>query len=225
MTPYILILFSFLGANNLNIAQERIIDTFIGSFIAISASYLVLPNWESNQFKDFMLEVLIANYQYLQKVAVMLSGGSVDITDYKLARKNVYVSSANLGSAFQRMLSEPKSKRQNSKELHKFVVLNHMLSSYDATLITNLHQINQKTINDSHIKLIRRSLYTLSEIIKSMKEVELEEFEIANNSNYFNENSNESDLISEQLSLVNKLILDIQKLIQTQISEEKTKAI
>ena len=225
MTPYILILFSFLGANNLNIAQERIIDTFIGSFIAISASYLVLPNWESNQFKDFMREVLIANYQYLQKVAVMLSGGSVDITAYKLARKNVYVSSANLGSAFQRMLSEPKSKRQNSKEFHKFVVLNHMLSSYAATLITNLHQINQKTINDSHIKLIRRSLYTLSEIIKSMKEVELEEFEIANNSNYFNENSNESDLISEQLSLVNKLILDIQKLIQTQISEEKTKAI
>jgi uncharacterized membrane protein YccC len=225
MTPYILILFSFLGENNLNIAQERIIDTFIGSFIALSASYLVLPNWESNQFKDFMREVLIANYQYLQKVAVMLSGGSVDITAYKLVRKNVYVSSANLGSAFQRMLSEPKSKRQNSKELHKFVVLNHMLSSYTATLITNLHQINQKTINDSHIKLIRRSLYTLSETIKSMKEVELEEFEIVNNSKHFSESSNESDLISEQLELVNKLILDIQKLIQTQISEEKTKVI
>ncbi|MDO8992561.1 MAG: FUSC family membrane protein, partial [Daejeonella sp.] len=63
MTPYILILFSFLGESNLNIAQERIIDTFIGSFIALSASYLVLPNWESHQFKDFMREVLIANYQ------------------------------------------------------------------------------------------------------------------------------------------------------------------
>jgi uncharacterized membrane protein YccC len=134
MTPYILILFSFLGENNLNIAQERIIDTFIGSFIALSASYLVLPNWESHQFKDFMQEVLIANYQYLQKVAIILSGGKIDITAYKLARKNVYVSSANLGSAFQRMLSEPKSKQQNSKELHKFVVLNHMLSSYTATL-------------------------------------------------------------------------------------------
>jgi uncharacterized membrane protein (TIGR01666 family) len=166
MTPYILILFSFLGENNLNIAQERIIDTFIGSFIALSASYLVLPNWESYQFKDLMQEVLIANYNYLQKVAIFLSGASIDITAYKLARKNVYVSSANLGSAFQRMLSEPKSKQQNSKELHKFVVLNHMLSSYTATLITNLQQINPLTVNDLHIKLIRRSLYTLSEVIK-----------------------------------------------------------
>jgi uncharacterized membrane protein YccC len=221
MTPYILILFSFLGENNLNIAQERILDTFIGSFIALSASYLVLPNWESHQFKDFMRDVMIANYQYLQKVAIMLSGGTLDITAYKLVRKNVYVSSANLGSAFQRMLSEPKSKQQNSKELHKFVVMNHMLSSYTATLITNLHQINQETINDSHIKLIRRSLYTLSEVIKSIKNVELEEFDFLNDSKYFGDNSNESDLLSEQLELVNKLILDLQKLIQTQNSAEE----
>lgn len=222
MTPYILILFSFLGENNLNIAQERIIDTFIGSFIALSASYLVLPNWESHQFKDFMQEVLIANYQYLQKVAIILSGGTLDITAYKLARKNVYVSSANLGSAFQRMLSEPKSKQQNSKELHKFVVLNHMLSSYTATLITNLQQINPLIVNDLHIKLIRRSLYILSEVIKSMKAVELEEIEInIPDSKSINKSSNESDLLSEQLELVNKLILDLQKLIQNQISTEE----
>jgi uncharacterized membrane protein (TIGR01666 family) len=221
MTPYILILFSFLGENNLNIAQERIIDTFIGSFIALSASYLVLPNWESYQFKDLMREVLIANYNYLHKVAIFLSGASIDITAYKLARKNVYVSSANLGSAFQRMLSEPKSKQQNSKELHKFVVLNHMLSSYTATLITNLQQINPLTVNDLHIKLIRRSLYTLSEVIKSMKVVELEEIEISiANLKPYSKRSNESDLLSEQLELVNKLILDLQKLIHNQISTE-----
>ncbi len=217
MTPYILILFAFLGESNLNLAQERIIDTFIGSFIAFSASYLVLPNWESHQFKDFMQEVLIANYQYLQKVAVILSGGTLDITAYKLARKNVYVNSANLGSAFQRMLSEPKSKQQNSKELHKFVVLNHMLSSYTATLITNLQQINPLIVNDLHIKLIRRSLYTLSEVIKSMKDVSLDDIEINNtDSKPINKGSNESDLLSDQLELVNKLIFDLQKLIQNQ---------
>lgn len=215
MTPYILILFSFLGENNLNIAQERIIDTFIGSFIALSASYMVLPNWESYQFKDFMQEVLIANYQYLQKVAGIVSGNNLDITAYKLARKNVYVSSANLGSAFQRMLSEPKSKQQNSKELHKFVVLNHMLSSYIATLITTLQQNDSLEINDYHIKLIRRSLYTLSEVIKGIKNVELEEFDLnIPDSKSIAKNSNESNLLTEQLELVNKLINDLQKLSQ-----------
>ncbi len=215
MTPYILILFSFLGENNLNIAQERIIDTFIGSFIALSASYMVLPNWESYQFKDFMQEVLIANYQYLQKVAGIVSGNNLDITAYKLARKNVYVSSANLGSAFQRMLSEPKSKQQNSKELHKFVVLNHMLSSYIATLITTLQQNDSLEINDYHIKLIRRSLYTLSEVIKGIKNAELEEFDLnIPDSKSIAKNSNESNLLTEQLELVNKLINDLQKLSQ-----------
>jgi uncharacterized membrane protein (TIGR01666 family) len=216
MTPYILILFSFLGENNLNIAQERIIDTFIGSFIALSASYLVLPNWESYQFKDFMREVLIANYQYLQKVASILAGNNLDITAYKLARKNVYVSSANLGSAFQRMLSEPKSKQKNSKELHKFVVLNHMLSSYTANLMTNLQQKRPSEVNESHIKLIKRSLFTLSEVIKVMKDVELEEIEVnLPEIKSIGKNSNESNLLSEQLELVNKLILDLQKLSQT----------
>jgi len=222
MTPYILILFSFLGANNLHLAQERIIDTFIGSFIALSASYLVLPNWESNKFQDFMQEVLIANYQYLQKVAIILSGGAIDVTAIKLARKNVYVSSANLGSAFQRMLSEPKSKQQKSKELHKFVVLNHMLSSFTATLITNLQQINPLMVNDSHIKLIRRSLFTLSEMIKTMTKVELHEIEFnIPDLKTLSKSSNESDLLTEQLELVNKLVLDLQKLVQNQISTEK----
>jgi len=142
----------------------------------------------------------------------------MDITAYKLARKNVYVSSANLGSAFQRMLSEPKSKQQNSKEIHKFVVLNHMLSSYTATLITNLHQINPLIINESHLKLIRRSLKTLSDVIKSMKDFELEEID-SNKPDFkpFDKISNESDLLTEQLELVYTLILDLQKLIKNQI--------
>ena len=55
-----------------------------------------------------------------------------------------------------------------------------------------------------------------------MKDVQLEEFEIVHDSKSFGENSNESNLLSEQLELVNKLILDLQKLIQNQNSTEKT---
>ena len=217
MTPYILILFSFLGENNLNIAQERIIDTFIGSFIALVASYFILPNWEYNQLKNFMREVLVANYNYLLKVADELTGKPLDVTAYKLARKDVYVSSANLASAFQRMLSEPKSKQQNNKEIHKFVVLNHMLSSYTATLITNLQQVENIETNNTHIKLIRKSLYKLGEEIRKMNSKDFKDAEIiTTGSGERSEpaDTNESDLLSEQLELINKLIVDIQKLSQ-----------
>jgi uncharacterized membrane protein (TIGR01666 family) len=215
MTPYILILFSFLGEKNLNITQERMLDTLIGSIIAFFSSYVVLPNWEYFQFKNFMREVLIANYSYLHNVAEALSGKKSDVISYKLARKDVYVSSANLGSAFQRMLTEPKSKQQHIKEYHKFVVLNHMLSSYIATLMTTLHQANSVDIDSNHIKLIRKSLYVLSDVIKKMDSPGFNELEITIADVKTGISlSSEAKLLSEQLELVHKLILDIQKLSQ-----------
>jgi uncharacterized membrane protein (TIGR01666 family) len=213
MTPYTLILFSFLGENNLAVAQERIIDTFIGSFIALSSTFIILPNWESSQLRNFMKEALMANYQYLLKAADLLSGKPFDITLYKLCRKEVYVSSANLGSAFQRMLSEPKSKQQNNKEIHKFVVLNHMLSSYIATLIMNLNQAEPPAVYDNHIKLIKKSLYSLSEAIKKMGYTGLKEFETHGLDFRMETESAKNDLLSEQLDLINKLVLDLQKLV------------
>ena len=214
MTPYILILFSFLGENNLTIAQERIVDTFIGSFIALAASFIILPNWEYHHLRNFMREALVANYHYLLKVADVLAERPFDITLYKLARKDVYVSSANLGSAFQRMQSEPKSKQQNTKEIHSFVVLNHMLSSFIATLITNLQTTDKPATNESHVKLVRKSLFTLSEIIKKMGMEDFKEIEIKFPEAPGNENvSKDQILLYEQLDSINKLIVDIQKVI------------
>lgn len=219
MTPYILILFSFLGENNINIAKERMIDTLIGSFIAFFSSLVVLPNWEYYQFKNYMREVLIANYKYLHHVAEELAGNRKDTISYKLVRKDVYVSSANLGSAFQRMLSEPKSKQLKIKDHYKFVVLNHMLSSYIATLITNLHQANSIKLDSEHIKLIRRSLFSLCELIKKIDSPEFKELEISiivPNQDLLQ--ANESILLKEQLELINKLILDISKLSQNEFT-------
>lgn len=213
MTPYTLILFSFLGENNL--AQERIIDTFVGSFIALTASFVILPNWEYSQLKNFMREVLISNYHYLMKVADMLTGKEMDVTAYKLARKSVYVSSANLGSAFQRMLSEPKNKQKNTKDIHKFVVLNHILSSYIATLLTNLQQANQGTSTRSNIKSIRKSVYTLGEIIRKMGNKNFKDLEIrVPEETSASPDINKNEMLSEQLELIHSLILDIQKLSQ-----------
>ena len=218
MTPYILILFSFIGgSDNLLIAQERITDTLVGSAIALAANYFILPTWEHQQLKSFMRQVLIANYQYLLNVANILTGKPWDVTSYKLTRKAVYVSSANIGSAFQRMLSEPKSKQKNSKDFHKFVVLNHILSSYTATLISTLQQIEVAEIHTEHVKLIRKSLYNLSEVIHQMdqpnfpvfKEAEIHTPESAITSDITN---SDIKLLSEQLELVKTTTGDIQKI-------------
>jgi uncharacterized membrane protein (TIGR01666 family) len=168
MTPYILILFKFLGVGH--VVEERILDTLIGSTIAFIASYIVFPIWEFDQIKKNLDDVLVANVSYLLKVAETFSGKVVGITEYKLARKDVYVSSANLSAAFERMTSEPKSKQRHIKEVHKFVVLNHILTSYIANIASNLINKPRQVGQPDNLKLVKRSITVLSETSKKLEE-------------------------------------------------------
>lgn len=138
VTPYVLLLFNFFGLPLVDIAGERIVDTIVGCAIAFGASYLLFPTWEAGQLTNFAKLMLQANESYLKRVMDVLNGNPPELTDYKLARKNVYVASANLTAAFQRMLSEPRSKQANRKDVQEFVVLNHVLFSNIASVATQI---------------------------------------------------------------------------------------
>jgi uncharacterized membrane protein YccC len=174
MTPYVLILFKFLGVGHLNVAEERVADTIIGSVIAFISSYLLFPSWESDLLRKNIYEVLDANICYLVKVAEGILGRTVSVTEYKLARKDVYVKSANLSAAFERMTSEPKSKQRKSKEVHKFVVLNHILSSYIATIASGITGKDLQRSKPENLKTIRRSIAVLNESSKKLGGVAIE---------------------------------------------------
>ena len=163
MTPFVLILFKFLGVGHLDIAKERVEDTIIGSTIAFIASYWVFPSWEFDQAREALADVIRANLNYLVKIAESMTGRNVTTLDYKLARKDVFVKSANLSATFERMTSEPKSKQRKVKDVHKFVVLNHILSSYIATVasevtVKGLHKPQADTL-----KSVKKSIAILND--------------------------------------------------------------
>lgn len=135
ITAYILILFRFLGIPFISVAQERILDTVIGCSIAFSTGYFLFPVWEANQLPHFMSEVLKANARYLQKFIDSMRTQNLNLLDYKLARKNVYVHAANLAAAFRRMISEPRNKQYNRSQVQLFVIQNHLLLSNTANLV------------------------------------------------------------------------------------------
>lgn len=211
MTPYILIVFSFLGVNH--IVQERITDTLIGSVIAFIASYLIFPAWEYEQIQETLREMICANANYLVKIAESLSGKTVDTTEYKLARKDVFVKSGNLSAAFERMTSEPKSKQKNVKEIHKFVVLNHILSSYIATVAS---EIIGKTMNNSQpdvIRSIKKSLAILNDTSGKLGGQKAD-FTTERSTLISLDNKPEllvpdDSLLKEQLGFINKISADI----------------
>jgi len=162
MTPYVLILFHFLGLGYMDVAEERLLDTVIGCVTAIAAGYLLFPTWESEQLTAYMREMLRVNINYLQKLRDGRSGKPVPTSDYKLARRDVYLRTANLSAAAQRMLAEPKRKQRNAQALHRFLVFNHLLSSNVASLATteadNGHAVDEM---DYALEALRESLNVL----------------------------------------------------------------
>jgi uncharacterized membrane protein (TIGR01666 family) len=211
MTPYVLILFKFLGVGHLDIVEERVVDTIIGSTIAFIASYLIFPTWEFEQVKESLAEVITTNVDYLVKIAKSITGSTVSTTEYKLARKEVYVKSANLSAAFERMTSEPKSKQRNVKDIHKFVVLNHILSSYIATIASEITVKGMHKATPDTLKLVKRSIAVLNEINKKLGGERIEFTGEKTEPAEIQTPTVTDNLLKEQLDFINKISTDIAK--------------
>ncbi|MEO8820482.1 MAG: FUSC family membrane protein [Ginsengibacter sp.] len=211
LTPYILILFHFLGLAPLNVAGERLIDTAIGSLLAGLASYFLFPLWESSQIQTYMAKVLKANINYLEKLNELFSGKRIPSLDYKMVRKGLFVSTANLAAALHRMQSEPKNKQLHKNEIYEFVVLNNLLTSNVASLTASLMEKQNGSFNilinplNSSISNLEKSLEKLDKNNQHVKEIK----------------TNLDDIIVDQeptksrdsqLDFIRKLIFDIGKI-------------
>lgn len=136
MTPYLVLFFHMLYPKDFKLVlSDRLIDTLVGSIIAFLASTYLMPAWERNTIKNFMINVLQSNTRYYQLVAnCFIPGTLINNPDQHVARRHSLVALANISDAFSRMLSEPKRQQKGIEDIHKFVVLNHTLSSHIATL-------------------------------------------------------------------------------------------
>lgn len=158
-TVFVLISFHFLHVGDTFVIGERLIDTIIGSVIALACSY-ILPKWESSSMSLFAKEALVANRNYLQtglhyaalnrqhNAATVLPDANTralalspeqlaqlerDLSDadtqWQLARRNVNVLFSNFASGFYRMMNEPVSRQYNVALLNNLIIQNHVLAS------------------------------------------------------------------------------------------------
>lgn len=222
MTALLLILFSLISEiNNMDLTIKRISYTIIGSVVAFFGSYFILPSWEASQIKVHMSNILKANLLYFKEIISGFGNHNGSDISYKLSRKEVHMQTANLGSAFQRMLSEPKNKQENLAYINEFVILNHILSSYLASLSSNFEEIHdQELISAEHLKLINKSNLLLQEAISHFDKAPFKiHLELPGISKETKENS---DLlfIQKQLRLIQKVAADIVKLNKKYIFSE-----
>lgn len=162
ITMYLLFMFHILAPGDFReVMQERIIDTLIGCIVGFLASYLLPPIWEREQIGDLMQHLINDIILYYESVAYAFTGAVYDKQVSKEKRKKAWVSLANVSDAFNRMLSEPKSKRRDYKEFHRFVVSSHMLVSHLATLTYYADTLQPEFIMKDYEPLIKASVAEL----------------------------------------------------------------
>lgn len=135
MTIYIFQMFHFMKPGPFeNLFVERLKDTIIAGVIVFMVSKLLLPVWEHQKNKDFMIKYLNANKRYFDVIVDLLNQEKVETQTYKMTRKDAVVSLANLSDNFQRMLSDPKDQQKNLEFVHQFVTTAHLFTAYSASL-------------------------------------------------------------------------------------------
>jgi uncharacterized membrane protein (TIGR01666 family) len=217
LTPYVLILFHFLGLGALNVASERLVDTAIGSALAALGSYFLFPIWESSQLQKYMANVLQANIHFLEKLRDLYAGKKILPLDYKVMRKELFVSTANLAAALHRMQSEPKNKQLHKNEIYEFVVFNNLLSSNVASLASEITQQQavdlKEFINplESSITILQNNL----EKLENTGHMENAEMNAPAIDKRFKERK------YSHLEFIRKLILDIDKVTSIIVDRKK----
>jgi uncharacterized membrane protein YccC len=209
MTPFILILFEFLGMGGRALLIERVYDTAIGGGLAFLGSYILLPHWEHKKLKKTLVEMLEANLAYYHQVSQMYFGESYQRVTYKIVRKEVFVRNANLASALQRMLSEPKHKQISINEVHKFSVLNHLFSSYVATLALYSREHFDSLPNIQNLGTITENTAVL--LKEAIKIVEKSEFVAKDNIQLLKIKNTPTDETDESKVLITEQFMNIQK--------------
>ncbi len=137
---FVLILSNFQSSSGLWLAVERIADTLLGATIALAASFL-FPVWERNNIGRLHVRVLRALDHLASKIDAVYFRQEEDAVEYRLARKAMQMSLADMMNALQRMQKEPKKQQGNLAEWTKFVVNHQSLLSQMNHLAAHLEEL------------------------------------------------------------------------------------
>lgn len=114
----------------------RMLDTLVGAGLSFAAMRWLWPTWEFVEIKEIIEKSVEANKDFLHKITKHYQQkGNIPVS-YNIARKQAFLETSNLSSAFQRMIQEPRSKQREPDKIYELVVLNHSFLASLASLST-----------------------------------------------------------------------------------------
>jgi uncharacterized membrane protein YccC len=136
ITLTVVFIYAIIRPDVLTVIQYRILDTLIGAGLSFVAMLWILPAWGFMEIREQLEGSVKANRGFLDQIGRYYEQKGKVTTTYKVSRKEAFVETSNLSSAFQRMAQEPVSKQKNLDKIYELVVLNHTFLSSLASFST-----------------------------------------------------------------------------------------
>ncbi len=135
ITTYVLCLFNLVSNEGIGVMSSRLLDTFIGSFIAIITVRFVWPDFQGKRIPSLLNVAFKSNAAYLQRIihAHIFRLPENDF-DYRVARREAHRADNALALSWQNMRIEPKQQTHLRGSLLKLTYHNHALISYLSAL-------------------------------------------------------------------------------------------
>ncbi|NEN22379.1 hypothetical protein G3O08_02540 [Cryomorpha ignava] len=170
VTLSVVFIYAITRPDILNVIQFRIGDTAIGAALSYMAMRWLWPAWGFLEISRNIETSVCANKNFLGQIAhYYQQKGQVPIT-YKVSRKEAFLETSNLSSAFQRMAQEPKSKQINLPEIYELVELNHTFLSALASLSSYIQFHPTTSASMAFNAAIAKIDQNLALVLQSLKE-------------------------------------------------------
>ncbi len=167
ITIFVLSTFSLITDEGMAVMVPRLVDTVIGSVLAIISVRLLWPDWQYKRLPGLIKEALSKNTAYFQAIINEYEHESTDDDfEYRVARRQAHRADNALVLAWRGMQMEPKGRQHFRKQAFTLTYLNHALLSYLSAL--GAHRQQQLTT----IKLLsiaKDVLAALQKVTNSMQ--------------------------------------------------------
>ncbi len=170
ITLSVVFIYALLRPDIFNVIQYRITDTLIGAGLATLGNFFLWPAWEVQSMQKTLLETIKANRVYLEEIINFYNKKGEIPSQYKVARKKVFLEMSDLSAAFQRMTQEPASKQKNLDKFYEITILNHTFLSSLASLSTYILNNPTTPASENFNKVASKIVQNLLEAENVLKE-------------------------------------------------------
>lgn len=160
ITIFVIAAFNLLAGKGIALMGPRIVDTIIGSILAIAVVRLLWPDWQYKKLPNLLSTALHNNNAYFKAVLKVYQESTIDDLDYRIARYRAHQADSSLALAWQGMKLEPKKQQKFQKHAFSLTYLNHALLSYLSAL--GAHRESKKYMTEEQYEMFKKVQQELS---------------------------------------------------------------